>query len=84
MAYIGVVDLICQIIDSKWLYLCYFFVIGTSLSEPHSNVENGMVVYVQRTAAKKRIATHYYSGGSCTYVQTNTINLYRYFHASAE
>ena len=35
------------------------FIIGESLNEPHSNAENGTVVYAQRTTAKNRIATHY-------------------------
>ena len=35
--------------------------IGASLSEPHSNVENGTVVHARRTAAKNGIATHYCS-----------------------
>ena len=29
--------------------------------EPHSNVENGMLVHAQRTMANNRIAVHYYS-----------------------
>lgn len=29
-----------------------------SLSKPHSNVENGMVVHVRRTTTKNRIATY--------------------------
>ena len=39
----------------------FSFLIGASLSEPHSNVENGTVVHVRRTAAKNGNATHYCS-----------------------
>ena len=47
--------------------------IGANLREPHSNVENGTVVHVQKTVTKSRIATHHYGlvrwfmySGSCT------------------
>ena len=36
-------------------------VIGVSLSEPYSNVENGKVVYGQRTMANNGIVTSYCS-----------------------
>ena len=48
---------------------CQEFIIGVSLSEPHSYVENSMVVHARRTVAKNGIATHYcivWYGGSCT------------------
>ena len=35
--------------------------IEASLSELHSNMQNGMLVYVQRITAKNRIATYYCS-----------------------
>ena len=64
-------------------YVVYRLV-GASLNEPHSNVENGMVVHARRTAAKNGIATHYCSLVQWfMYKQTNTINLrilpYKYF-----
>ena len=50
-------------------------VVGASLSEPHSYVENGAVVHARRTAMKNGIATHYCSLGTVVHEQTNTINL---------
>ena len=43
-------------------------VIGVSLSKPHSNIQNGMVIHVGRTTMKTRLqhtSTVWY-GGSCT------------------
>ena len=37
----------------------FLVVIGVSLSEPHSNVENGLVVHAPGNTAKNGIATHY-------------------------
>ena len=35
-----------------------FDIVGMSLSEPHSNIENGTVVNAQRTVVKNGIATY--------------------------
>ena len=42
--------------------------IGASVSEPHSNMENGTVVHARRTAAKTALqhTTVVWYGGSCT------------------
>ena len=43
-------------------------IIRVSLSKPHSNIQNGMVVHVERTTVKTRLqhtSTVWY-GGSCT------------------
>ena len=56
--------------------------IRASLSELHSNVENGTVVYAQRITAKNRIATYYCSlmySGSCTNMMNLWILHYKYF-----
>ena len=58
------------------MYCILSLLIGVSLSEPHSNMENGMVVHAQRTAAKTEIAIHYYSLVQWFIYETNMINLW--------
>ena len=56
-----------DVLSTLLVYNAHFFpsiliwLIGTSLSEPHSNIENSTVVHVRRTVAKNGIAAHYYS-----------------------
>ena len=53
--------------DSVPIGICGFdimhilLLVGGSLGEPHSNMENGMVVHMQRTMMKNGIATYYCS-----------------------
>ena len=50
-------------------------IIGASLTDPHSDVENGTVIHEQRTAAKNGIATHYYMHfGTVVHIRTNKHN----------
>ena len=51
------------------------YVIGVSLSEPHSNVENGMVVCAKNHGEKQNCNT-LLQFGTVVHVQTNTINLW--------
>ena len=48
--------------------------VGVSLSEPHSNVENSAVIHMWRTAAKMELQ-HILWFGTVVHVQTNMINL---------
>ena len=44
------------------MYILYITkIVGESLSKPHSNMENSMVVHAQGTVAKNIIAIHYCS-----------------------
>ena len=55
--------------------ISHYWLIGVSLSEPHSYVESGAVVHARRTVTKNGIATHYCSLDTVVHVQTNMINL---------
>ena len=45
--------------------------IGVSLSEPHTYVENGAVVSARMITVKNGIATHYCSFGRIVHLQAN-------------
>ena len=58
-----------------WVFAFQDKLIGASLSEPHTYVENGAVVNAQTITVKNGIATNYCSFGRVVHLQTDTINL---------